>query len=122
MSQPVMENTSADLSANNFSMVCSVPTAKLRLHWVSKLSIVVYRSLALDTREAARTGVYWHGLAADRSPNAGGPGAVTALDILEGLRGSASDIDWYHEELDLDDSHVFDPDRVDDSEEEPGTW
>ena len=61
--------------------------------------------------DAARTAVFWHGLAADRAPNAGGPGAVTALDILDQLRKSGTDIDWYGEELRLEDEHTYDPDR-----------
>jgi hydroxyethylthiazole kinase-like uncharacterized protein yjeF len=60
--------------------------------------------------DAARTTVYWHGLAADRAPNAAGPGAVTAEDILDQLRRSATDIDWDKEEIRLDDSSMFDPD------------
>lgn len=65
--------------------------------------------------DAARAAVFWHGLAADRAPNAGGPGAVTALDILDQLRKSGTDIDWYGEELHLEDDHVYDPDRPEDS-------
>lgn len=67
----------------------------------------------LNPFDAARTAVYWHGLAGDRAPSAAGPGAVTALDLLEQLRRSGSDIDWYNEELDLEERHVFDPDAVD---------
>ena len=63
--------------------------------------------------DAARTGVYWHGLTADRAPNAAGPGAVTAADLLVGMQSSASDIDWYNEQLDLEDRDVFDPDAAD---------
>lgn len=74
--------------------------------------------------DAARTAVYWHGLAADRAPNAAGPGAITAPDLLDQLRRSASDIDWYNEELELDDDSVFDPDLDADAEEEEanGSW
>ncbi|MFO7900028.1 MAG: NAD(P)H-hydrate dehydratase [Planctomycetota bacterium] len=68
--------------------------------------------------DAARTAVYWHGLAADRAPNAAGPGAVTATDILDEMRSSASDLDWYGEELDLGEPDLFDPDR-DDSDDDP---
>jgi len=75
----------------------------------------------LSPFDAAQTAVYWHGLAADRAPNAAGPGAVTATDILEQIRRSASDIDWYNEELNLDESQVYDPDR-DDGEREPDSW
>jgi len=60
--------------------------------------------------EAARIAVYWHGLAADRAPAANGPGAVTAADLLDQLRRSTADIDWYNEELRLDEEEVFDPD------------
>jgi ADP-dependent NAD(P)H-hydrate dehydratase / NAD(P)H-hydrate epimerase len=65
--------------------------------------------------DAARTAVYWHGLAADRAPNAGGPGAVTAQDIIEQLRRSAADIDWHNEEIELRKASVYDPDRSDDN-------
>jgi NAD(P)H-hydrate epimerase len=71
--------------------------------------------------DAARTAVYWHGLAADRAPNSAGPGAVTATDIVQHLNRSASDIDWYNEEIDLDESHRYDPDRTDE-DDEPNPW
>jgi len=73
--------------------------------------------------EAARTAVYWHGLAGDRATNSAGPGAVTATDILEGLRQSGSGIDWYNEELRVDEDHVFDPDAANgDVEDEIEPW
>ena len=71
----------------------------------------------LSPFEAARTAVYWHGLAADRAPNAAGPGAITATDLLEQLRLSAGGIDWYNEELRVDEDHVFDPDATDTAED-----
>lgn len=66
----------------------------------------------LSPFEAARTAVYWHGLAADRVPSSAGPGAVTAVDILDQLRQSGDGIDWYNEELRVNEDHVFDPDGV----------
>ncbi len=69
--------------------------------------------------DAARTAVYWHGLAGDRAPNAAGPGAVTATDILEELRNSAAELDWYQEELDLGSPSMFDPDDEEDELESP---
>ena len=72
--------------------------------------------------DAARTAAYWHGLAGDRAPSAVGPGAVTATDLLEQLRRSASDIDWYGEELDLGHERVFDPDREEESGDLPLPW
>jgi len=63
--------------------------------------------------EAGRVGTYWHGLAADRAPNAAGPGAVTATDLLEQLRRSETDIDWHNEELRPGEDHVYDPDAPD---------
>jgi len=64
--------------------------------------------------EAARTAVYWHGLAADRVPSSAGPGAVTAVDIIDQLRQSGSQLDWYNEELRVDEDNVFDPDDAND--------
>ena len=72
--------------------------------------------------EATRTAVYWHGLAADRAPTSAGPGAVTATDIIEQLRRSGPDIDWYNEELRVDEDRVFDPDEPDGSTEEQPPW
>ena len=66
----------------------------------------------LSPFEAARAAVYWHGLAADRVPSSAGPGAVTAVDILDQLRQSGSGLDWYNEELHVDEDHVFDPDAA----------
>jgi NAD(P)H-hydrate epimerase len=66
--------------------------------------------------DAARTAAYWHGLIGDEAPNAAGPGAVTAADLVDHLQSSTTDLDWYHEELHLEDSHVFDPDREDGSD------
>jgi len=74
----------------------------------------------LSPFEAARIAVYWHGLAADRAPSASGPGAVTAVDILGQLRLSSTDIDWYNEELHVDEDHMFDPDTEDDALPGPG--
>ncbi len=67
--------------------------------------------------EAARTAVYWHGLAADRAPSAGGPGAVTAIDIIEQLRRAGSEIDWYNEEISVGEDGIFDPDVDDESKD-----
>jgi NAD(P)H-hydrate epimerase len=67
--------------------------------------------------EAARTATYWHGLIGDEAPNAAGPGVVTAADLVDHLQSSTTELDWYHEELHLEDSHMFDPDREDGTED-----